>query len=476
LPILLVAVAAHAETRPPYGGRAIASLPSAPASLDPVAAQSAAELALVGLVFDTLYRLDGDGHPVPHLAEGPPILTPNLLEARIAIRDGALFHDGRPLRPADVSASLRRAKATPATAWALASVVAIGSVENQVVLTLRRPTPELAALLATPQLAVTPVGRAPGKLAIGSGPFKVKRFAPEARRIELEAAADHFAGRPYLDALVLRWFEDPDDEARGYEAGEADLSLRGAVAFAGHEPKYPTTVNEGPATVLEYIGFGAAHKITADPGFRRGVSLAMNRAALRHVGAGERVAPTTSPVSPDLGGPATTDLAAHAAEAQAALARAKEAGALELIVDRSRPDDVDVAARVVAALDRAGVALSYSALAPAELARRVAAGQCDLYIGQLALPSPDPLGQLAVAFAAGGDGWAAGKLAEGPLGADAAAAAFAARVPIVPLFHRALRAHHKRTLRGVAFDVLGRLGWADVYVWTGPDTNGDSEP
>src|SRR5262249_46155139 len=159
----------------------------------------------------------------------------------------ARFHDGRPVRPADVVASLRRARAAPSGAWALAAVASIADDQDTLVLGLRRPTPpsELAALLAVPALSVTPVGHAPGKSVVGSGPFRVKRV--DARKLELEAYADAAAGRPYLDALTLRWFEDADEEARAYEAGEADASIRGAVAFAGHEPKYPTTVDEGQA-------------------------------------------------------------------------------------------------------------------------------------------------------------------------------------------------------------------------------------
>jgi len=39
----------------------------------------------------------------------------------------------------------------------------------------------------------------------------------------------------------------------------------------------------------------------------------------------------------------------------------------------------------------------------------------------------------------------------------------------VPLVHRSLSAHHKRSLRGLTIGPLGRIGWADAYFWTGPD-------
>ncbi len=444
---------AAAETRPPYGGRLVGSLLSAPGTMDPLAARTHAEVTLAALVFDGLYRAGGE----PHLAEGPPVLSADSLEARVTLRQGVRFHDGTPLGPADVVASLRRALGS----WMLAPVASVDSAGHELVFRLRRPAPELVALLALPQLGVLPGGR-PGKTTVGSGPFRVRRLAEGARRVELDAAEEHFAGRPYLDAAVLRWFEDADDEARGYEAGEADLSQRGAVAFAGHEPKYPTASFESPALVLTYLGFGRAHGALLDaPELRAALSEALARTAFRRIGTGERVVPSVSPVSPDAGGPAPGELGARGSPRLARL----RGITLQILVDRSRPDDVEVASRVVAALDRAGVAATFTVLPPAEMGRRVAAGLCDLHVGQLAAPGTEPAWSYAAAFAAGGDDWAQLRLRAAPLSPDEAATAFRARLPIVPLFHRGVRVHHKRSLRGLP------AGLADAYFWTGPDAD-----
>ena len=472
LVFLAFAGSVRGETPPPIGGRAVASLGSAPGSFDPVTARSWSDVTLALLVFDSLYRLDAAGRVVPHLAESMPQVSADGLEARVPLRNGARFHDGRAVRPPDVVASLRRALTAPSTAWALAAVVSVNHIEGALVLRLRRPEPDLAARLALPQLAVTPLGRAPAPTApIGSGPFRVRRVDEAGRRIELEAAPEHFAGRPWLDALVLRWFTASDDEARGYEAGEADVSLRGAVAFAGHEPKYPTVSIESRATVLGYLGFGRARgALLDDPETRAALSLAIGRAGLRHVGSGERVVPASSPLPVDLGGAPAVDAAPAAARAALAkvTARYPKLSRLEILVDATRPEDAEVAARVIAALDRVGLTATYVAVPAAELERRIAAGLCDLYLGELALPAADPLAAYAVAFAAGGDGSAAARLREAPLSVEQAAAMFAARLPVVPLFHRSVRAHHKRALRGLAVDALGRLSFADAYLWTGP--------
>jgi peptide/nickel transport system substrate-binding protein len=461
--LLLVAVTAGAETRQRYGGKIVASLLSGPASWDPLEARSHAEVTLAGLVFDGLYGLDERGQVVPRLAAAPPSFSANGLEAHIELRPGVLWHDNKPVRAADVVASLTRARGH----WALAPVAKVARDKDQVVLTLRRATPELAELLATPQLAITQGGKAPTARAyVGTGPFSAKIAAGE-RRVDLLAFPEHWAGRPYLDRVKLRWFTDADAEARAYEAGESDASLRGQVAFAGHTPKYATATVEGTATTLVYLGFGKAHAIDSRIELRRALSLAMNRAALKNVGSGERVVPALLPESPDLGGRAVSaaDAAARLADARAALDGAGKTGdRLEVLVDATRPEDGDIAGRVVKALDELGVAASWRAVEPAELEKLIDAGRYDIVVGQLVAPGADVRWEYAAAFAAGGDDWAETALRKGAFALADARKEFAARLPIVPLVHRAVKAHHKKTLAGVAFDGLGRLGWADVSV------------
>jgi hypothetical protein len=208
--------------------------------------------------------------------------------------------------------------------------------------------------------------------------------------------------------------------------------------------------------------------VTGEVEFRRGVSLALGRGALRHVGSGERVVPAVLPASPDLGGAAATpDEAAVRVEAATTTLRRVRATiprGLELVYDRTRPDDAEVAARVVAALDRVGIGVGFTPLAPAELSRRIAVGQCDLWIGQLLAPGIDLASEYAAAFAAGGDRFVVAQQQIAPLLVAPLAVAFEARLPIVPLFHRSVRVHYRKILQGVGFDALGRLALADLFM------------
>lgn len=90
-------------------------------------------------------------------------------------------------------------------------------------------------------------------------------------------------------------------------------------------------------------------------------------------------------------------------------------------------------------------------------------------MGQLPAASTDPTLLWAAAFAAGGDGWARGQLAKGAIDARAAATEFAARLPILPLYHRSIQVVHRTDLRDLTVDIAGRIGLADAFFFGGPE-------
>lgn len=466
--IVALVATVRAETRPKYGGAIEASLLGAPVSLDPAQAQSYAEVAIAGLVFDALYAAEPDGTARPHLAIGEPILDAAKTTARIAIVPGVKFHDGSALGPADVAASLERARKGPAR-FALAAIATIKPDADAIELGLRTPVPDLAARLALPQLAITKGGRPPGERPVGSGPFVLDGIDRGKQRIALRAFDDHFAGRPYLDALALRWHAAADGEARRYETNGAQLSTRGATAFAGGAPMYRATELESPTAVLAFLGFGKAHPaITGAIGFRRALDLALGRGALTTISSGERVVPTTVPVPIEAGAAAISN-AARVGDVEAAKKLyAGTAVKLEILVEDTRPDDREIAERVLRALDKLGISSTITALPAVTMRDRVSKGACDLYVGQLAAPMTSAVAWWGAAFAAGGDDWFAQRLAGAPLDAAATAKAFAERMPVVPLMFRAVHLWFRTDLRGVGFDALGRVGFAGVSLFGDP--------
>ncbi|MGE0869352.1 MAG: ABC transporter substrate-binding protein [Kofleriaceae bacterium] len=466
---------AFAESRPRYGGEIQGALLGAPGTLDPIASQSHAEVTAIAAVFDTLYQLDAGGRPNPHVAAGIPVLDAG--SVRIAIRRGIRFHDGSELTPADVAASLERVRTTSKTHWMLAAVTAIRYDAGSVELVTSAPIAELSVLLAMPATAITKEGKPPGARPVGSGPFAVARNDAAGGALTLKAFDDHFAGRPYLDQVVLRWYDTRDAEARQFQTGKAQLSARGPAVLMDLKPKYRSQYLQGPASVLVFVGFGRAHgSVTSDPAFRRALDLAIARSAVSGVNAGgERVIATRLPLPVEAGGTALSASAREAdlSGARSALARMSDRARLastklELLIEDSRPDDREIAQRVALALTKLGVASVITAVPAASYRERVQAGRCDLWIGQLAAPLATPVAWWGAAFAAGGDRWLDNVLATGGLDGAATATEFAVRLPIVPLMFRSVRIWYRSDVRGLDFDAIGRPGYADMFLFGDP--------
>ena len=472
--VLGLALDAHGETRPRYGGSIEGTLLGAPSTLDPLAARSHAELTVAGLVFDTLYRIGADRQAQPHLAAAPPVLDDKRTTVRIVIRRGIRLHDGSELTVQDVAASLDRARQH--ARWLMAPVQSVKTDGDTIELTLRAPVADLTTLLALPQLAITKGGKS-GDRPIGSGPYSVDGFDRARRRLVLRAYDDHFAGRPYIDQLVLTWYDTSDGEARRFETGKSHVSARGAAAFAGGQPAFRTADIESPPALLVFVGFGRAHpQITGDVAFRRALDLVLARGGLTAISSGERIVPTRSPIPTGAG----LDASAKAGDLTAARAQLAEATKrvpklaqqrLEILVEDTRPDDRQIAERVVLALDKLGIQAVITAVTAQVLRDRVAKGQCDLWIGQHAAPVGAPLVWWAAAFAAGNDDWATKQLQGGAIEPVSAAKAFASRLPILPLMFRTVRIWHPTNLRGIAFDASGRPCYADLFLFGAPTPN-----
>lgn len=467
---------ARAETRPRYGGSVDATLLGAPASLDPVLARSHAEVSLAGLLFDGLYRLDALGAVTPQLAAAAPALDLARGVVVIPLRKGATFHDGSPVTGAAVAASLERLRSS-AVAWMLAGVTKITATEDGIELAGAVDLSTLAQYLALPQAGVVAARGIRGETIVGSGPFQLVALRRKERELRLAAFEAYHAGRPYLDEVTLRWFDTPDGEARRFEIGSSQISLRGATSFAGAQPKFRADTVEGPASVLVFVGFGGGHpELTGRRELRAALDLAVARGGFTTLGSGELVIPTKSPVPPQAGGPAM-EPAARGGDLPAALAKmaALTAGAkalppatlsairLEVLIDDSRPDDREVAERVVRALDKLGVSAAIAAVPAQTLRERVERGPCDLWIGQLAAPVSDATTWRMLALS-----MAPRKAARRAGGAGDAARRFAQEQPIVPLFFRGLRASHRTDVRGLSFDASGRLDFSDLFFFGDP--------
>jgi peptide/nickel transport system substrate-binding protein len=210
---LLCVTLALAETRPQYGGTLRTTTRIAPTSLDPAdpgQADSVALRNLDSLLFDTLVIMDNRGRLRPGLATSwKP--EPGNRRWQFWLRRGVKFHDGSPLTPEAVAASLRVAN----PGW---NVLAAA---DAVIIERDAPAPEIGAELARPHNGIAKRGA--GGAITGTGAFHVTDWQP-GKRLALAAEEAYWAGRPFLDAIEIEMGRSSRDQLIALELGKADIA------------------------------------------------------------------------------------------------------------------------------------------------------------------------------------------------------------------------------------------------------------
>ena len=215
----------------------------------------------------------------------------------------ARWHDGRPVRAADVAYTYR-VYSDPATASSSAPLISdIDSVtvrdSSTAVVWYARRSPHqffdaAYQLVIVPEhvygavknadLRTSPVVRQP----VGSGRFRFAKWEPGST-IELVSDTTNYRGRAKLDRVI--WSVTPDFAAAVAKlwAGEADLFETLRPEAIAELSKYPDVkLVPYPSLAYGYLGFNLrepgsrtrAHPILGDRNLRRALSMAVNRDAV----------------------------------------------------------------------------------------------------------------------------------------------------------------------------------------------------
>jgi peptide/nickel transport system substrate-binding protein len=250
---------------------------------DPHAALGLADNQIWSLVYDTLITYDAWGRLVGCLARRWYRVAPTRL--RVELHGDARFSDGTPVTPRDVKASLDRI-GDPLSRLVLSAKVVPGLrvdvVDGQTV-EIVTPKPfgpierALAIAAIVPAADVEDATRLIDR-PLGSGPFTFAGYdGAEAR---LVANPRYWRGAPAIEAVVLRYVEDPAQRLEAFLDGRVDVHTRASStvldAIATDERFAVTTV--GPASQLIYI---PQHEgPMADARVRQAIAHAIDRRAI----------------------------------------------------------------------------------------------------------------------------------------------------------------------------------------------------
>jgi peptide/nickel transport system substrate-binding protein len=430
LSIGLVLLAGGAATAQRGGGTLRVALVDAPRSFsileeeNPATIWPALPLYNSLLSHDPERRLDSGEQLRGELAESWS-WSADRLRLTLRLRRGVRWHDGRPFTSADVQHTFelvrgrpeRPLAASPRRGW-YGAVERIATDGNDgVIFLLRRPQPGLLSLLASGLAPIYPAHVAPAEMRthpVGTGPFRLREFAP-GRSIVLERNPFYFVkDRPYLDGIVYTVYPDRAAAGEALVSGAADLTAPGVGT-----PALLALARSRNLKVQE-VGSGLAHQVILNPAraplndrlVRQALNLALNRKRMiRDVLGGLGVAGGALPPPPygewGLTEDALRPLAGFgdASEEQASARRLlAEAGypprrPLRLVLTtRADPAPRATADWVLGALRAVGVEASVEPLEPPAWRARLARREFAVAVDVVALGAEDPDAVLGAYF------------------------------------------------------------------------------
>lgn len=311
------------------GGKLVIASPGGPKTFNPIVENETSSSDFVGLVFSAL--TDADAHtglPKPGLAESWTV-DPSGTVYTFHLRKGLRFNDGSPLTADDVVFTWEKLAFDTAVQCAMRDILSVDGKRPQVraldalTVEFRLPTAFGPFVSATGGIPILSKARLSGKTGrafnsaygidtpadslVGTGPFKLAKYEGGSRGVFVrnpfywkKDSAGHRL--PYLDTILITVVQDQKAEVLKFKAGEIDeldVKPQDFPVIKPLEAEGKFTVRKlGPTLAQLFLIFNqnmdrnAAGKPCVDPvrlswfrdvHFRRAVSWAIDRKAIRDI-------------------------------------------------------------------------------------------------------------------------------------------------------------------------------------------------
>lgn len=378
------------------------SLPYAPdQSLDPIDCPDGPQQTAASLICEGLFRLTPDLETENLLCESYTY-DPERYAYTFTLRPGVLFSDGSPLTARDVRTALERARQSERYQARLAQVSSISAGDGAVTITLSGPNTGFPALLDIP------IAKESGGGLLGTGPYLLSQ----------DESGTSLAANP----IWWRGGGQPVDRISLTEASGQDAVL---YRFSSHEVQLittdltgtnPVTLTgsvsqwEADTTVLQYVGFNTTAAPLDNAALRGALGEALNR---EHIvsgflsGHGRAAQLPLSPLSSLY--PEALEIPFSAGAAAQAVTRTgyTPERTLTLLVNGENGFKTAAAEDLAEAFTVAGVPVETRILPWEEYAAALAAGDFDLYYGEVRLTADwDLTSLLSTGGALNYGGWA----------------------------------------------------------------------
>ncbi len=299
--LLLFTLGTASAQDPQYGGTLVFGAESMGDSFDIGFWHGFGGVHVIDSIGEGLVRADFEtGEALPGLAESWEISDDGLVYT-FQIREGMVFHDGEPVTADAIVRSMTRPINPDDPSYIEGMYMygnqgtgnweSIEAVDDQtIVLTLMEPNATQLLVFSRPDGAIISpkamdeYGTEVGLNMSMAGPFKVERFVPGQEAV-LVANEDYWAGRPYVDQVVIRAFPDEAAILAALEAGEIDMTLYAPFTSVPRlQNSEAIRVEVGAPLVDLFIGANVAQPPFDNVLLRQAVNYALDREVLIEAG------------------------------------------------------------------------------------------------------------------------------------------------------------------------------------------------
>lgn len=354
-------------------------------SLDPLTCGEGVQEVVASLLYEPLFRLDGQFQAVPLLCESFSWNETGLV-CTLDLRQDVTFSDGSPLSARDVVDTLQRAMASQRYGYRLRGVASVAANRaGQVVITLSAPNRGLPSLLDIP---VVKRGTDALPVPTGTGPYLLVTGGEGSR---LTANEDWWQHRALpVETIPLVHAKDRDTALYLFSSRQVELLTVDPTDDLGFVTGQAQTVSQ-PTAILQFIGFNAAEgRVFSDAALRRAFSRGIDREVLVDAQLARLALAAQFPVSP-LSPLYPKDLESEYSEEQtAAVLRAcgQDTGTpveLRLLVNSEDHFRADSARFIASQLSVLDWRITVVELPWEEYLAALEAGEFDLYLGEIRL-------------------------------------------------------------------------------------------
>lgn len=264
--------------------------------LDPFTASMTANIQILGLAYDGLYKLDKSYEPKPVIAKNA-IISGSTINVTL---DSAVFSDGSTVTANDVVYSFEKARFSPAYGSRLENFASASvSTSNMLVFTLRSPDPYALSCLTFPIVK----SGSEGELPVGSG-----RYIPEksGESIYFVVNTKKQGFNPAIKTIMLVPVRDNSSLESSLEIGNTGFYYND-LSSGTYSRINAKTVEMGINNFI-YLGFNSQSEIFSNALLRQAVNLVVDRKEITSVAFQGHARETYSPFNPDWYALASKDL------------------------------------------------------------------------------------------------------------------------------------------------------------------------